>query len=369
MTQTVRIGILGGGSNSAVGSAHLAAIRMDAKFAIGPCQFSHIEEENRVSHNYYGVPWPGKHRSLSEWLNDNASKLDLVVILTPSPLHKEHIVSILNCGLPFITEKPVACTRQEVADIRTLYNKSPSIKGYFIHNYSGYPMFRELVLRVKCGSLGKIHHIRVQMPSDGFARERVTGPPQAWRQTDPEVPMIMLDLGTHMHHLVTMILGLQPSKVLSRMHKMSNSFNVFDNVEIWERRADNIEVSYWMSKAHLGEKNGLRVEVYGADGSLVWRQMEPDIILESDINSNVSVINRGTASKEATRRDRFKAGHPTGYIEAFANFYSDLAEDFLGKRGVGATNPWIRPIEEALRGIDFLSAAARSHDTGNWEDT
>ena len=96
--------------------------------------------------------------------------------------------------------------------------------------------------------------------------------------------------------------------------------------------------------------------------------MEPDILLESDINSNVSIINRGAASKEATRRDRFKAGHPTGYIEAFANFYSDLAEDFLGQKGVGATNPWIRPIEEALRGIDFLSAAARSHATGNWED-
>jgi predicted dehydrogenase len=368
MNEPLRIGILGGGANSAVGSAHMAALRMDSKYTLGPCLFSHLEEENRNSHDCYGVSWPGKHNSLSEWLQSSYSELDLVAILTPSPLHKEHIFAIVDYGLSFVTEKPVGCSIEEAAEIRNLLSKNPTISAYFIHNYSGYPMFRELALRAQGGAVGKIHHIRVQMPSDGFARERVTGPPQAWRQADPEVPMIMLDLGTHMHHLVAMILGIQPSKVLSRMHKMTNSFNVFDNVEIWERRADNIEISYWMSKAHLGEKNGLRVEVYGADGSLVWMQTEPDILLESDINSNVSIINRGAASKEATRRDRFKAGHPTGYIDAFANFYADLAEDFLGQKGIGTTNPWIRPIEEALRGIDFLGAAARSHNTGNWED-
>jgi len=368
MHKHIRVGILGGGFNSAIGAAHLAAIRMDGKFVFGPCLFSHLEEENRHSHEQYGIVWNGKHSNLDEWLNENASKLDVVIILTPSPLHKEHIVKIANHDLAFITEKPVACSTKDVAEIRNLFKRNPLIKGYFIHNYSGYPMFRELVLRVKGGSIGKIHHVRIQMPSDGFARERVIGKPQAWRQIDPEVPMIMLDLGTHMHHLVAMILGLNPSKVLGRMNKMVNSFGVFDNVEIWEQRADNIEVTYWMSKAHLGEKNGLCVEVYGADGSLTWKQMEPDILFESDLNSNVSVINRGSISKEASRRDRFKPGHPTGYIEAFANFYCDLAEDFLAPKGVGATNNWIRPIEDALIGIDFLSAAARSHNSGNWED-
>ena len=52
--------------------------------------------------------------------------------------------------------------------------------------------------------------------------------------------MIMLDLGTHLHHLVSMAIGDSNSRIKSKIHQMVNKMGVIDNVEIWEERSDNI---------------------------------------------------------------------------------------------------------------------------------
>lgn len=369
MTQPLRIGIIGGGANSAVGPVHVAAIRMDGKYHIGPCVFSNSEEENRHSHEVYGLTWSGHTESLGAWLDQNQGTFDVVALLTPSTDHAQQIEEIASRGLSFITEKPVACSLSEVQAIEAALSDSQEIEARFVHNYSGYPLFREMVLRLYEGRIGEIHSVRIEMPSDGFARERITGLPQVWRQSDPQVPMIMLDLGTHMHHLVQMVAGKSKARVSARMHQLVNGLGVIDNVEIWEERTDGIRVSYWMSKAHLGAKNGLRIEVFGRDGALMWYQMDPDHLIEIDIHSNRTIVNRGAISAEATRRDRFKAGHPTGFVEAFASFYSDLAEDIRAAKDNAPRSRWIRPIEDAFEGIRFLEAAVRSHYTGEWIET
>ena len=366
MIKKIRIGILGGGSNSAIGLVHISSLRMDGRFEIGPSVFSHLESENKDSHEKYGLNWNGKQLNVDQWLAAYAGELDLVAVLTPSTDHVDHITKVLAHGLPFVCEKPIGCSADDIDKLQKSLLSANNQPAYFIHNYSGYPMFRELVQRTKEGKIGKIHHVKIEMPSDGFARERIVGKPQAWRLVDPEVPMIMLDLGTHMHHLVQMVLGPSQSSLMTRMSKMINSFDVVDNVEIWEKREDSVEVTYWMSKAHLGIKNGLRIDVFGSEGSLTWIQMDPDHIFEADINSNVTMINRGSIRKEITSRDRFKAGHPTGFVEAFAYFYSDLADDFLAQKQGGIRNQWIRPIGEAMMGVKFLSTAAKSHMTGKW---
>ena len=366
MKRPVKIGIIGGGVNSAIGKSHISAIRMDGHYSIGPCIFSHLEETNRLSHSAYGIPWVHHAKSLGEWLDHNREKFDLVALLTPSTEHAYHIKEIVQRGISFITEKPVSCSLEEVQMIEALLLDAEGVKAWFVHNYSGYPMFREMVLRLKEEKIGPIHSVRIEMPSDGFARERLLGRPQIWRQADPPVPMIMLDLGTHMHHLVRMAIGTSKSQVFARMKQLVNGFDVIDNVEIWEERADGILVSYWMSKAHLGLKNGLKIEIYGHDGALIWCQNDPDHLIEVDINSNRTTVNRGAVSAEASGCDRFKAGHPVGFVEAFANFYSNLAYEICANRDKTISSNWIRPIEDAFDGIRFLEAAARSHNIGEW---
>lgn len=362
----IKVGIIGGGENSAIGSVHLASLRMDSKYEIGPCYFSTLEEENKKSHKFYSLPWYGHYNDIDSWLNKYANSIDLIIILTPSTDHASHIIKIAQLGLSFVTEKPICCSLNELESIKNCLENNKNISARFVHNYSGYPMYREMVLRIKKKEIGNIHHVRVQMPSDGYAREEITGRPQLWRQKDPYIPMIMLDLGTHLHHLVSMAIGHSNSRIKSRMHQMVNKMGVIDNVEIWEERSDNITVTYWMSKAHLGLKNGLNIEVYGENGGFIWNQMDPDYLIKSDMESNNLKINRGSISNEASLRDRFKAGHPTGFIDAFSYFYSDMADDIIAEKDGLNRSLWIKPIKNAFIAIEFLAAAKESYLKDKW---
>ena len=104
---------------------------------------------------------------------------------------------------------------------------------------------------------------------------------------------------------------------------INNKLDLLDDIQIWDEREDGISVSYWMSKGHLGVKNGLGVEIYGDKGSLSWKLSDADHLIQSDINSNKLKINRGSISKKLNQLDRFKPRHPTGFI-SFANFYQDI---------------------------------------------
>ena len=58
--------------------------------------------------------------------------------------------------------------------------------------------------------------------------------------------------------------------------------------------------------------------------------LEPEKIVWSDIKGEKKILERRskllTASKKSL--NRFKAGHPDGFIEAYANFYNEIFDEF-----------------------------------------
>ena len=64
----IKVGIIGGGVNSAIGSVHMASLRMDSKYEIGPCYFSTLEEENKKSHMFYSLPWYGHSNDIDSFV-------------------------------------------------------------------------------------------------------------------------------------------------------------------------------------------------------------------------------------------------------------------------------------------------------------
>lgn len=366
MKKKIKVALLGGGINSAVGLAHISALRLAGQFDILPSFFSDDARLNIDSHNRYGISYLQRCKNFEDWLEYATNEVDLFIILTPSNLHAEHISRIVDVGGSFITEKPIVCLESELKFIEKKLIDSPTSRAYFVHNYSGYPMYRELRLRLHRGDIGRIHSIRIEMPSDPFAREQYIGPPQQWRQKDPDVPMIMLDLGTHMYHLVANLLPMAESKVFCTCECLNNKYNVIDTVDIYVRRADGISVRYWMSKVALGQNNGLRVSAYGTLGTLEWYQENPDKLIRSDDNSRLEIIHRGVLDTELQAYTRFKAGHPTGFIEAFANYYQDVADSFLGESDGVSKHLLISPMKEGFDCFRFLLAATRSNKLGVW---
>ena len=171
------------------------------------------------------------------------------------------------------------------------------------------------------------------MPQEGFVRPPliagIKSPPQAWRLIDGLVPTVCHDLGVHMHHLTTLISGSNLIPEFARFTNLSRFDNIRDTADIAFKTGDAIG-SFWLTKTAIGTRNGLKMRVYGSNGSFEWFQQDPEYLLMCDSHGAKLVIDRASDCIEATkpRYERMKAGHPSGFIEAFSNIYEDIFHEY-----------------------------------------
>ncbi|MEM7258156.1 MAG: hypothetical protein AAF404_12305, partial [Pseudomonadota bacterium] len=81
------------------------------------------------------------------------------------------------------------------------------------------------------------------------------------------------------------------------------------------------------------------------------------------------LLTRGVENEvlSSSRYNRFKAGHPSGYIEAFANLYHDIADALLDYKSTGRwDNPHVFGLEHSVSGLAVLEAAVASHYQRQW---
>jgi predicted dehydrogenase len=112
----------------------------------------------------------------------------------------------------------------------------------------------------------------------------------------------------------------------------------------------------------------LRLRVYGSKGGLEWRQEEPNHVIYSPFGQPKQIITRGSgaASAAAARLSRIPAGHPEGYLEGFANIYSEVAEAIRAARlGKPVGEAVLYPtVDDGVKGVAFIEAAVRSSNEG-----
>ena len=118
--------------------------------------------------------------------------------------------------------------------------------------------------------------------------------------------------------------------------------------------------------AATGNEHGLRIRVFGDVASLEWRHEDPQHLQVHDQHGGTTILAHGmsTLSEDATRLTRPGLGHPEGFLEAFANFYADLAEQLRARRD--GTPHVSRELSiptgiDGLIGVQFVEAAAASH--------
>lgn len=360
MHRPLSLGFIGGGINSAIGLTHKIASQMDGHFHLTTGCFSRNETINRQTGNAWGLNKKAIYQDALTMLSEQHAQLDAVVILTPTPAHREIILACLEYRLPVICEKAMVST---VGDARDIEQRVEDLGGqlYVTFNYSGYPMVRELRQRLLSGELGQIQHVMVEMPQEGFIRSRDDGSvpqPQGWRRVDGEIPTVSLDLGVHVHQLVEFLTDKRAQDVYAVNSTFACVPDVVDTVNLVSRYSDEMVCNYWYGKAALGYRNGLRIRIYGSLGSAEWLQMEPEYLRLADERGNVRVIDRtagdNTVASQA-RYCRFKAGHPAGFIEAFANYYADIAARLRGD-----ATPYALSCDTAVRGLVFLQKAQQS---------
>jgi len=371
--QALKIGFIGGGINSAVGLTHKIASQIDNKFKLVAGCFSRNQEiNNKTAQSWCIKP----DRLYSDWeklLEYEKGKLDAVVILTPTTFHTEIILKAISLGYPIICEKALAPTTQEAEKISELVNK---YNGFLAvtYNYTGYPMVRELKILIEQGKLGKLNQVHIEMPQEGFLRLDKNGQkpkPQVWRLEDNTIPTLSLDLGVHIHNMVNFISNQKPIEIVA----INNNFGFFkkivDNTLCIAHYTSDLHSQIWYGKTALGQINGLRIRVYGAKGSAEWFQMQPDSLVLHDNLGNKNILERSSVSLEIAgdlRYNRFKAGHPSGFIEAFANHYYDIALALHEYIETGKYNSqWVFGANMAIEGLHMLETIAKSAKNRTWE--
>ena len=367
-----KIGFIGGGLNSAVGNTHRIACEMDRRWRLVAGCFSSHAAVNHETANSWGLDPARVYDDWRTLLAREKGALDALCLLTPTPMHAGMVVAALEAGHAVICEKAMATTSAEAAAICRAVTAS---RCFFAvtYNYTGYPMLRELRQMIASGRLGRLHLVQIEMPQEGFARLNKQGEkprPQAWRLRDGLVPTISLDLGVHLHQMVHFLSGERPVEVVAD-HASYGFFDMIkDNVTCLARYTNNLRCQIWYSKMALGHRNGLRVRVYGDQGSAEWYQLQPEELLFNDIRGRREIIDRASSVELADqlRYNRFKSGHPAGFIEAFANLYYDIADALVEFRQTGRhASPWVFPAALAQDGLEMIEAMARSAESGKWQ--
>lgn len=371
--EKLKVAFLGGGVNSAVGRTHRIAIEMDQRFELVAGCFSQNPEINYQTSLSYGIPSNRVYQNLEKLIKNESTQIDAIVILTPTPHHSADVITSLKAGIPVICEKAIATSSMDAMKIKkTLEDRNGFLS--VTYNYTGYPMLRELKRMIQEENFGELEQIHIEMPQEGFAKlDRDSKPltPQAWRLHDEDLPTISLDLGVHLHNIIYFLTKEKPIELVAVNNSFGSFRQVVDNTICIAKYTNNLVCNIWYSKAALGHRNGLRIRVFGDAGSAEWYQMDPEILYFNDNKGHKSIIDRACLDVKVSpqpRYNRFKSGHPSGFIEAFANYYCDIADNlqqYIDSKNILRTE-YLFGISEALEGLYMLEAISRSSTYKTW---
>jgi predicted dehydrogenase len=370
-TRRLRMGMVGGGRGAFIGAVHRMAATLDGRIELAAGAFSSDPERSRASGRDLLLPEDRVYGSYAEMIEKEKARpagerIDFVAIVTPNHEHFPPARAALLAGFPVMCDKPLALNLAEARELRGLVLKTGLLFG-LTHNYSGYPMVKEARHRVAAGELGRIRRVVAEYPQGWLASPlEATGQKQAEWRTDPAragASCCVGDIGTHAAHLTEYVTGLPIREVASELTTFVEGRALDDDASVLLRLEGGARGVLWASQVAIDEENGLNLRVYGEKGSLQWRQEEPNTLLLKWPDRPREILrtgaNYGRLAKEALAATRLPAGHPEGYLEAFANLYKDFASALLegGK-------PDVPTVEDGVRGMAFIEACVESSKAG-----
>lgn len=371
----IRIGMVGGGKEGLIGSVHRMAIQLDGHYQLVAGAFGSTAERSLESGLYLGVDAERCYPDFQTMADKELKRpdgIEAVIIVTPTFLHFEPIKAFLNAGIHVFCDKPLTTTLAEAEALKGIVEKSDA---HFIitHNYSANAMVRQARAMVANGDLGDIRIIHSEYVQGWLSKKEDPNNKQAAWRTSPKVGSGCIgDIGTHAFQLMCYVSGLTPTKVQANLSSFVPGRQVDDDVQVLLEFNKGAKGMLWTSQVAEGGENGLKVRIYGTKGTLEWEQEQSDILWFNTQDGNKQRITRNGVNNlpEALRSIRSQPGHPEGYIEAFANIYTEMAMVIKAERtGEKHKIPDQLPtFEDGLLGMQFIDTCQKSSATRAWTD-
>ncbi|WP_297338368.1 Gfo/Idh/MocA family oxidoreductase [Algoriphagus sp.] len=372
-TQKLKIGLVGGGPGSFIGAIHLNGALMDSMFELAAGAFSSNSQKskqrgeelmldpNRVYDNYDEMF--EKELQLPE-----SERIDVVVIVTPNHVHLDPAIKALKKGFHVALDKPLTLNYEEA---KVLYHSVNASDKLFLltHTYSGYPMIKQAKQMIAEGQLGKIWKVYVEYPQGWLYKllETENNKQAEWR-TDPKrngLAGCMGDIGTHAFHLAEYVSGQKVAKICADLHIKVDGRPIDDDGVVLLRFENGASGVLMASQTDTGCENNLKIRVYGDKGGIEWEQEDNNSLTVRFPNQPAQIYRAGTGylGSLAQENTRTPAGHPEGYIEAFANLYRNFARCIYAHRAGEKPKPeWedFPGVEDGIRGMAFIDHVLKS---------
>jgi predicted dehydrogenase len=368
--------MIGGGRGAFIGAVHRIAAAMDGRAELVAGAFSSDPVRSKASGADFFLDPTRVYGSYREMAKAESAmppelRLDFVVIVTPNHQHYGPARLFLESGFNVVCDKPVTFDLAQATKLRAIVKRMSKV-FVLTHNYTGNAMVKQARELVRNRSLGAVRKVVVEYPqgwlSDAIER---TGQKQASWRTDPKrsgAAGCMGDIGTHAENLARYITGLKIDELCADLTTFVRGRKLDDDGNVLVRYKGGAKGVLHASQICVGDENNLNIRVYGTRAALEWHQEHPNELVVKFADQPRQIWRRGNGyvGGEAKRFTRIPAGHPEGYLEAFANIYREAFRAIIAEvEGRPMPRNLDFPtIEDGVEGMVFIEAVVRSSRLG-----
>jgi predicted dehydrogenase len=372
-TRKLRMGMIGGGPGAFIGAVHRIAANIDGEIELVCGAFSSDPEKSKQAGEMLNLSPTRIYGSYKEMIRRETElpateRMDFVSIVTPNHVHFDPAKLALENGFHVVLDKPMTFDLVEAKKLQAIAKKG-QLFFCLTHTYTGYPMVKEARQQVLSGKFGKIRKIYVEYPQGWLSTFLESGDQKqaAWR-TDPSKSGIagcMGDIGTHAFNLAEYVSGLKTIKLCADINIVVEGRKLDDDGAVLLKYDNGATGVLFASQIAAGEENNVKVRVFGEKGGIEWKQEDENSLVVKWLDKPKEIWRTGTGyvSSYASHNSRTPAGHPEGYLEAFANLYRNFALCVKAQLAGQAPKPeWLDfpGIEDGVRGMAFIENVIKS---------
>lgn len=372
--------MIGGGQGAFIGAVHRIAARLDDCYELVCGAFSSSAEKSAASGSVLGLPEHRVYASYQAMFEQElslppAERMQVVSIVTPNHVHFQPAAWALQKGFHVVLDKPMTFSLSEAKALRDIALQSGKLLC-LTHTYTGYPMVKQAKAMVASGVLGKIRKIYVEYPQGWLSTplEQEAQKQASWR-TDPSKSGLagcMGDIGTHAFNLAEYVSGEKVVAVNAMLETFVPGRRLDDDGAALLKFTNNISGVLIATQIAAGEENNVKIRIYGERGGLEWQQQDANTLMVKWLDAPAQVYRTGTGYLHAlaASNGRVPAGHPEGYLEAFANHYRNFASHVRAVIHHQTPDEQMLDypsLEEGIRGMAFVETMVRSnHSSEKW---
>lgn len=375
-SRILRMGMVGGGPGAFIGPVHRMAAELDGRIRLVAGAFSSDPKRSEMAGRAWGLDaervYPDYETMFSTECN-RPDGIDFVTVATPNYLHLPVVRAAIDAGIPVMSDKPATATWDEALALGELLRASAQPYA-LTHTYAGYALVRQARLLVAEGRLGPLRRVAVEY-LQGWLSQPIeqNGHKQAGWRVDPAKSGpggAIGDIGTHAFHLLEYVSGERVLRLNAQLRSVVPGRAVDDDATAWLELSGGATGTLSVSQVATGERNGLRLRLWGEKASLSWQQEDPNRLHLVYEDGHEETLHAGTAALDASVLgvSRLPAGHPEGYLEAFAVLYREFADFLLARRQEPTLVPpaTLPGLPAAMRGMRFIERMIVSNRRQSW---